>query len=102
MKRAADDMTEVEIARARTQMKAGMLMGLESPSNRAERLARLVAIWGRVPEIDEVVAKIDAVTADKVRVFAGKIADAAQPALTMYGPVSGAPRLGDIRERLAA
>jgi predicted Zn-dependent peptidase len=40
LKRAADDMTDAEVARARAQMKAGMLMGLESPSNRAERLAR--------------------------------------------------------------
>ena len=31
MRRAADDMTDAEVARARAQMKAGMLMGLESP-----------------------------------------------------------------------
>ena len=42
-------MTEAEVARARAQMKAGLLMGLESPSNRAERLARMLSIWGRVP-----------------------------------------------------
>ena len=46
MKRAADDMTEVEIDRARAQMKAGLLMGLESPSNRAERLCADVADLG--------------------------------------------------------
>jgi hypothetical protein len=51
-----------EVARARAQMKAGLLMGLESPSNRAERLARMVQIWGRVPPIEETVARIDAVT----------------------------------------
>jgi hypothetical protein len=43
-------------------MKAGLLMGLESPSSRAERIARLLAIWGRVPGLDEAVAKIDAVS----------------------------------------
>ncbi|MCP3972117.1 MAG: insulinase family protein [Rhodobacteraceae bacterium] len=102
LKRAADDMTEAEIARARAQMKAGLLMGLESPSNRAERLARLVAIWGRVPALDEVVCRIDAVTADKVRGFAERIAGATSPALTMYGPVDRAPRLTELRERLAA
>jgi hypothetical protein len=32
-------------------MKAGLLMGLESPSARAERLARLLAIWDRVPSL---------------------------------------------------
>ena len=48
MRRAADDMSDDEVARARAQMKAGLLMGLESPSNRAERMARMLSIWGRV------------------------------------------------------
>ena len=38
--RAGDSLTPSEIERARAQMKAGLLMGLESASNRAERLAR--------------------------------------------------------------
>jgi predicted Zn-dependent peptidase len=101
LKRAADDMTEAEVARARAQMKAGLLMGLESPSARAERLARLLAIWNRVPSLDEVIAKIDAVTTPDVADFAANVA-AGHPALTMYGPVQKAPRLADLRERLAA
>jgi predicted Zn-dependent peptidase len=40
LNRAAEDMSEAEVARARAQMKAGLLMGLESPSSRAVRLAR--------------------------------------------------------------
>ena len=31
IKRAGEDMSDSELARARVQMKAGMLMGLESP-----------------------------------------------------------------------
>ncbi|MCG6901081.1 MAG: insulinase family protein [Rhodobacter sp.] len=102
MKRAADDMSDAEVARARAQMKAGMLMGLESPSSRAERLARLVSIWGRVPALDEVVARIDAVTTEKVRAFAAGIASGGQAAMTIYGPVSDAPHLEQLQERLAA
>ena len=102
LKRAAGDMTEAEVARARAQMKAGMLMGLESPSARAERLARLLSIWDRVPSLDEVVAKIDAVTTGDVRAFAAQVAHRGEAALTMYGPVTHAPRLADLRERLAA
>ena len=56
LKRAADTLSEAEIARARAQMKAGMLMSLESPSSRAERLARLLAIWDRIPPLEETVA----------------------------------------------
>lgn len=101
MRRAADEMSEAEVARARAQLKAGMLMGLESPSNRAERNARLLSIWGRVPDVAEAVAKIDAVTVDKVRDWAGQMAGA-RVALALYGPVQDAPGLEAIRGRLAA
>ncbi len=102
LKRAADDMSETEIARARTQMKAGMLMGLESPSNRAERLARMIAIWGRVPALDEVVEKIDAVTLDDVRQHGGRLITNAGSAMALYGPVENAPSLDTLRAELAA
>ena len=102
MKRAADTMSPEEVARARAQMKAGMLMGLESPSNRAERLARLVQIWGEVPSLDDTIARIDAVTTGDVRDFAARIAADAPAALALYGPVDGAPTLDALRERRAA
>ena len=101
MKRAAEDMTDAEVARARAQIKAGMLMGLESPSSRAERLARLLAIWGRVPEPEEAVAKVDAVTTADVRLSAERLLSA-DAALALYGPVRRAPGLEAIRQRLAA
>ena len=83
-------------------MKAGMLMGLESPSNRAERLARLVQIWNDVPSLDETIARIDAVTTGDVRDFAARIAAEAPAALALYGPVGSAPGLDDLCERRAA
>ncbi|MFN7595882.1 MAG: M16 family metallopeptidase [Cereibacter sp.] len=98
--RSCDDMTEVEVARARAQLKAGLLMGLESPSSRAERAARLLAIWGRVPDLDETVAKIDAVSLKDVRSYAGALTQA-RSALALYGPVAGAPGLDAIRKGLA-
>ena len=101
MKRAAEDMTEAEVARARAQIKAGMLMGLESPSARAERIARLLAIHGRVPEVSEAVAKIDAVTTEGTRHYAEALCGV-ENALALYGPVEAAPSLEAIRARLAA
>ena len=102
MKRAADDMSEVEVARARAQMKAGLLMGLESPSNRAERLARLWSMWGRIPPLHETIANVDAVTKAAVRDFAGKMAGQAGSALALYGPAEAAPTLDDLKARLVA
>jgi predicted Zn-dependent peptidase len=101
LRRSAEDMTEAEVARARAQMKAGMLMGLESPSSRAERLARTLAIWDRVPPLSEVVERIDAVDAAAARAHAGRLLGSA-PALALYGPVAGAPDAQTLRARLAA
>ena len=91
IKRAAADMSTAEVDRARAQMKAGLLMGLESPSNRAERLARLVQIWDRVPALTETVALIDSVTVEDVRVFSEHMATQAPMALALYGPIDAAP-----------
>ncbi|SLN72476.1 Protease 3 precursor [Roseivivax jejudonensis] len=102
MKRAADDLGADEIARARAQMKAGLLMGLESPSARAERAARMIQIWGKVPSIEDTVARLDAVTDADVRAFAEAQASAAPAAMALYGPVSGAPDFASLTARRAA
>lgn len=100
--RAAGDLSDAEVDRARAQMKAGMLMGLESPANRAERLARQLAIWGRIPSLDETVAKIDAITTADARAVAEAMATQGRAAMALYGPVSGAPALDDLTGRLVA
>ena len=102
IKRAADNMNENEVARASVQMKAGLLMGLESPSSRAERLARMVAIWDRVPTLDEVVEKIDGVTVNSVRNFAESLIGGSLAALALYGPVKDAPTVEELQARLVA
>ena len=102
MKRAATDMTDKEVDRARVQMKAGLLMGLESPSNRAERLARLLSIWGRIPTLEETIERIDDVDTAKVKAFAEKTTTQSGAAMALYGPADAAPNLEELRARLAA
>ncbi|WP_417606180.1 M16 family metallopeptidase [Primorskyibacter flagellatus] len=102
LKRAADDMSQAEVERARAQMKAGMLMGLESPSSRAERHARMIQIWGRVPSLEETVERIEAVTLPDVRDFAGATASSAPAALALYGPIGTAPTIDDLQARRVA
>ena len=97
--RAAEDMTDAEVARARAQLRAGLLMGLESPSSRAERNARLLSIWGRIPEVSEAVAKIDAVDTTALRAFAEEMTRS-RAALAIYGPVAKAPGIEEIRRGL--
>jgi len=102
MKRAADDMSPAEVARARAQMKAGLLMGLESPSSRCERLARMIQIWGEVPALEDTVSRIDNVTTGDVRAFAEDLVRSAPAALALYGPVDAAPTLDTLQQRRVA
>ncbi|GMG81821.1 pitrilysin family protein [Paralimibaculum aggregatum] len=99
--RAAADLSETEIARARAQTKAGLVMGLESPSSRAERMAAMMSIWGKVLPLEETVAKIDAVDAAAARAVAARIL-AGPPSLALYGPVQRAPDAAALARRLAA
>ncbi len=102
LKRAADEINAAELDRARTQMKAAMLMGLESPSNRAERLARMVQIWDRVPGLEEMVAHIDAVNLTDLRNMAGHMVSSAPTALALYGPLDSAPSWEALQDRRVA
>ncbi len=102
MKRAAEDMSPAEVARARAQMKAGLLMGLESPSSRTERLARMIQIWGEVPSLEDTVARIDSVTTGDVRAFGEHLVRNAPAAMALYGPVGAAPDLTTLSQRRVA
>ncbi|MDB6175899.1 pitrilysin family protein [Paracoccus sp. Z330] len=102
IKRAAEDLTGVEVERAKAQLRAGLLMGLESPSAQAERIARVLAIWGRVLDPAEVAERIAAVNLTEVRAHAERLIAQARPALALYGPVAGAPSRDRLAERLAA
>jgi predicted Zn-dependent peptidase len=101
-RRAADDMSEAEVARARAQIKAGLLMGLESATSRTERLARMVAIWDRVPTLEETIDKIEAVSRTRVRDFAAGLCASDRMSVALYGPVADAPGADRLKARLAA
>ncbi|MEO1493629.1 MAG: pitrilysin family protein [Pseudomonadota bacterium] len=99
--RAARDLSDHEIDRARAQTKAGMVMGLESPFARAERAAGMLAIWGKIIPLEETVAKIDAIDAARARAVIRRILGST-PSLALYGPVEGARTVSQLADRLAA
>lgn len=88
-----------ELARAKAQLKAGMLMSLENSSAVAEKLARQLLLFGRYIPVEEMVGYIDAVTADDVlaaarKVFAGK------PTYTLVGNIDGHIGYDEVCEKL--
>ncbi len=97
LNRLASDASEEEAARARTQLKAGMLMGLESSAARVEQLARQQMIFGRPLSVEEITERVDAVDAAALRRFAGRIT-ASNPSIAAVGPLSGL----ETHDRIAA
>ena len=85
--KVAAEAGEDETARARAQLKAGLMMSLESSSARCEQLGRQIQVYGRPIPPSEVIAKIDAVQAAEVRRAAARIIAAGPPALAAIGPI---------------
>ena len=99
---AAESIDDAEIARARAQLKAGQLMSLESPAARAGQIGKQMLAFGRVVPVEEIVAKLEAVTAERVR---GLLADTLAhsfPALAVVGPAGGLEDLDRVAGRLGA
>jgi len=93
--------TEAELARSRAQVKASLLMSLESTGSRCEQLARQLQVFGRVIPVSETVARINAVTVEDVCRAAARHFRAA-PTLAVLGPAERVPGLANITEALAA
>ncbi len=76
------------MARAKAQLKASLVMNLESASGRADQIARQFLAFGEVPAMETLVAKIDAVAADHVAGLAATLFRGQSPALSAVGQLS--------------
>ena len=83
----ASDTTEEETARARAQLKASLLMGLESPHARCELIASHLHTYGRVLSVEELIHRVDAVDAGALKRFATRLCERGDPAIAAVGPV---------------
>ena len=100
LRKVQHHVTEAELGRARAQVKASLLMSLESTGSRCEQLARQIQVFGRVIPTAETVAKINAVTVADVQRAASRLFRAS-PSLAALGPAARVPRLAAIAESLA-
>jgi predicted Zn-dependent peptidase len=89
MNDSVETLTEAEVARAKAQMKAGLLMALESCSSRAEQLARHVLAYGRPQSVQELVSRIDAVSIESTRDAARALLSRSRPAVVALGSGRG-------------
>lgn len=101
LKKVQKSVSKDELARACAQLKASLLMSLESTGSRCEQIARQLQLFGRLIPVAETVARVEAVTTDDIcrvatRIFTQK------PTLAALGPVKHVLSLDTITENLAA
>ena len=102
---AAESADAAEIGRAKALIKVGLLGILESSSARADQLGRQILAFGRPIPLEELAAKIDAVTVEDVRAVARALIASGRPTFAGLGPRAGlesAARIAESLERRAA
>ncbi|MEO0729288.1 MAG: pitrilysin family protein [Pseudomonadota bacterium] len=82
---ADEGLSDRELLRAKAQLKTGLMMSLESPSSRAEQMARQHLAWGRTITPNELIDKVEAVTGHDVAAFADRLRQSAQSAVAVIG-----------------
>lgn len=92
-----DLVTEQELKRAKTQLKASMLMALESSSATVEVLARQMLIFGRPIPVEEMVEKIEKISREDIREIANKIFSSC-PTYALVGDIGGFPTYETVQE----
>jgi len=98
---AAGTFTAEEIKRAKAQFRAQNVMALEGTFRRADRLAQNIIKYGRPIPLDEILKKIDAVTADQLDALCRKIFSS-KPTFATVGPNAAVESFEQIEKRLAA
>ena len=70
---AADGLTAEEVERGKGQLKGGLVLGLEDSGSRMSRIGKAELVHDELLTIDEVVARIEAVTVEDVAALAEEL-----------------------------
>ncbi|MBN1503875.1 MAG: insulinase family protein [Candidatus Eisenbacteria bacterium] len=89
-------LSEAEVLGAKEQLKGSLVLGLESMSNRMTRLARSEIYYGRYVPVDELVARIDAVSVQNAGRAAELMLDRRHLSVVALGPASRAEIEGSL------
>ena len=82
---ARGELTDAEIERGKGQMRGATVLGLEDASSRMTRIGKSEIIYGEVIGVDQLLARIDAVTPADVAELAGDLLDRPR-SLAVVGP----------------
>lgn len=85
--------TPEELNRAKQQVKGALIMGLESTANRTSRMGRGLLLLGKATDPEEVIERIESVTAEDVKALAQNIFQPSKVSLCALGPTRELPDL---------
>ncbi len=94
-----DGVSQAEIDRAKNQIKAGLVMSLESAAGRADQLARQYMAFGQVPEISQIIEKIEAVTMADLTRLSVQVFNGGQLSFAAVGSLAKLPSYGAVTAR---
>ncbi len=83
---SAESLTAQELAEGKQQFKGQVMLSLENPLSRMNRLATVALHQNRYRPLDQVLADIDAVTEDEVAALAREFFDPARQTVLRLGP----------------
>jgi processing peptidase subunit beta len=89
--------SDEEVERAKVNLKATMLMGLDGNSNVAEDIGRQLLTYGRRMTPAEIFSRIDAVTTSDIKATAAKFINDEDHALAAVGGIHELPDYNWIR-----
>ena len=88
-----------EINRGKAQLKAGLMMGMESSFRRCESAARQLLVFNRIIDTNEIINKIDEVSLESVERIA-KLIVSRPITISSIGPIEKLEMLDKIQSRL--
>jgi len=83
----ADGIPDAELAAAKGALKGSTALALETSSSRMHRIGRTELTLGEVPTVDDLVAEVEAVTADDVGRVITRVLDTRERVLSVVGPI---------------
>ena len=82
---AAQGITFEELERGKGQLRGSLVLGLEDTGSRMSRIGKAELVYGELLSVDEILARIDAVTLDDVAAVSADLLTA-PPTLAVVGP----------------
>lgn len=83
-----EGLTPEELDRAKCQLRGSVVLALEDPASRMTRLGRSEVVGSEILSIDEIIARVDAVTLQDVATVAQDLLQPQSRMLSVIGPLS--------------